>query len=150
MDIQPQLKALQLALLLAFTSCGPNPSVPNPVESQVATLPKVYIKLSQVNGVDESQVRKDSVYILKDNYFEIGLFSYDEGKFYLAKRDLVEPKSIQNFYAEFIFITNEDGSDYKFSNSTDFLNFMADCGYEMVDQKKFDFRTDYTFKKVNS
>ena len=109
-------------------------------------LPGLFIKTSDVKGVDENQVRKDTITKFALDYLEVGLNSYDGG-FFKAKKDLVKPESLGDFKMKFYFIADSLGKEIEFENSTEFLNFMSARGYEMADQVKHQYRIDYTFKR---
>ncbi|MFC2119192.1 hypothetical protein ACFLSY_11170 [Bacteroidota bacterium] len=109
--------------------------------------PQVYIKTVSAVGVDENQVKTDTITTIDTDYFEVGLYLMVDETNYTTKKDIVKPTSIENFKSVFFYLVDNDGMKINFKGSTEFLNFMSERGYEMVDQVKFDYHTDYTFKK---
>ena len=109
--------------------------------------PGLFIKTSDIQGIDEKQARQDSLTKVTSDYFEISLASYSDGKYYKAKKDILEPKSLEDFRVKFLFVTDSLGNELQFQDATDFLNFMSARGYEMSDQTKHRYGVDYTFKK---
>ncbi len=87
----------------------------------------------------------DSVVVseVKDDYFEISLHSMQSGTNYKASK---EYKDSEGDWV-FIDIVDMEGERIRFTNSTEFLNFISERGYEMVDQSKEKYITHYTFKK---
>jgi hypothetical protein len=127
--------------------------ISQPLFSQKTTQStKLYIQTTDVSGTGKSQIKKETVSVVTSDYFEVSLYSYKpeagESKYYKAKRDLIEPTSTKNYKAKFFFIVKDSkGTEKRFTDSTDFLNFMSSHGYKMVDQTKNKFHTDYTFQK---
>lgn len=108
---------------------------------------KLYIKTIDITGVDEKEVKKETISEVTSDYFEVSLSAYDHFNYYKGERDLVAPTSIENFKSVFFTIIDKNGNDIQFKESTEFLNFMSTHGYEMVDQIKNEYGGDYTFKK---
>jgi len=110
--------------------------------------PRLYIKTVTVIGIDENQIETDTITIIDYDYFEIGLYlRTDEG--FMTNKDVIKATSIENYKAVEFRIVQEDGSNIMFKSSTEFLNFMSKRGYDMIDQLKSKYHTDYTFKKKN-
>lgn len=110
--------------------------------------PKIYIKTTTIKGLLANSQKEYNTTELKSDYFEIGLYSYSAG-YYTTKRELknmVDEKNLNNSIMQFLEIVEKD-SVKQFINTTQFLNYMSEGGYEMVDQSKLKYRTDYTFKK---
>jgi hypothetical protein len=119
---------------------------------KVLQTPKLFIQTIDVSGTGKSQVKKESISVVTQDYFEVSLSSYkpEAGgtRYYKAKRDLISPTSTKDFKMKLFFIVKDDkGTELRFVDSTEFLNFMSAHGYKMVDQVKDKFRTDYTFQK---
>jgi hypothetical protein len=109
--------------------------------------PQVFVKLSTTTGVNEKQITKDSNYVIENDYFEVGLYSVGQGKSYIAEKEIEEPRSIENFKSVTLYIVDSTQNPISFKSSTEFLNYMSERGYEMVDQEKLKYHTDYTFKR---
>lgn len=129
---------LLFAMLFTIISCNPLEKAPN-----------LYIRTT--TSIENGKSKVDSVSIVNSDYFEVGLLSFSEvSKGFMASKYVVVPTSLEDFKMVYFVISNEDGSDLYFKSSTEFLNYMAERKYEMVDQtksKKIDNDIDYTFKK---
>lgn len=95
--------------------------------------------------------KRDTTTEVASEYFEIGLYSYEGGDHFTTKKDLEDvidldhPQNTRSKYFEIV----ENDSLKSFSSSTEFLNYMSERGYEMVDQSKLRYHTDYTFKRAD-
>lgn len=83
--------------------------------------------------------------ILNTDYFEVS-FELISNKAY-KNIEKSSSEDLPNFKLMTIGVTDEKGNWLNFKTSTDFLDFMSKHGYKMVDQKKSEYSTDYTFKK---
>ncbi len=114
-------------------------------------LPGLYIRTSDVKGsaVSNNQVKKDTLTVVDSEYFEVGLYAYEEGEYYEAQQILVKPDygAGEDFKTKYYFVTDSLGKEIEYKNSTEFLNFMSARGYDMTDQAKHEWHTDYTFKR---
>jgi hypothetical protein len=109
---------------------------------------KIYIMTTDRKGAHEKEVKTEVITALEDEYFEISLYSTKEGPYYIAKWEIEAPTSVEDFRYRFLnIIQPTDSSVMRFDGSTDFLNFMAKGGYEMVDQRTDKYATHYTFKR---
>lgn len=125
------------ALLVMAGSCFTQPRQP------------INIKTYSVNTVDGKEVINDVFSTVKDEYFEIGLYSMSKSAYFTASKKLIEPKVGEPFTLKGLIIVDDKKEPLKFENSTDFLNYMAKAGYELVTQNPKKFFTEYTFKKKN-
>lgn len=125
---------LIFAFLLFLFSCGEKER------------PNLFIKTTEVKTSGGNQIKKTTISKVSEEYWEVTLASYDEG-YYKATRDILKAKSLENFNVKFFFVTDSLGSEIKFQNPSEFLNFAAARGYEMADQEKGRFNTDYTFRR---
>lgn len=137
--MKTSLKLMTLVILMAITFVTLNSSC-----SKKETLPGLFINTRTVIGEE----KKDSITVINSDYFDVSLYSYDNGTFQ-AKKEILKPESVKDFKMIFFVITEEDGNEIRFNTTTDFLNYMSARGYEMADQTKHEFRIDYTFKKKN-
>jgi hypothetical protein len=112
-----------------------------------STFPKLMVKLSSTIGIDENQITKDSNYVINTDYFEISLYSASNGSNFWAEKKIEEPKSLENFKVVTLYIVDKANKPISYTSSTDFLNYISERGYEMKDQQKFKYHTDYTFKR---
>lgn len=135
---------IALAGTIGISSCNQSSQSKNVGK---AIIPQVFVKLSTTTGVDEKRMTKDSNYVIETDYFEVGLYSVGQGKSYIAEKEIEEPKSIENFKSVTLYVVDSTQNPISFNNSTEFLNYMSERRYEMVDQQKLKYRTDYTFKK---
>ncbi len=132
------MKAKLLITLIAIgllTSCNPKP--------------ELRVNLKKSTMINDNPNHKDSIYVEDSEYFEIGLYSYSntKGITYSAKKDIEKPTTSEDFKMVTLSIVDASNKIVVYNNSTEFLNYMAERGYEMTDQEKLEFRTDYTFKK---
>ena len=99
--------------------------------------PQLFIKTVNAAGSDEKQMKKDSLTVVNAHYFEVGLYETED-----------EPGSFAAKNKGALFdVVREDGSDIRFKSSAEFLTFMSELGYELVDHLNFKYHTDYTFEK---
>ena len=132
------MKAKLLITLIAiglFTSCNPKSEL------------RVNLKTSTL--VNDNPNHKDSIYVVNSEYFEIGLYSYTDlqNVTYSAKKEIEQSNISEVFKMVTLSVVDASNKDVVYNNSTEFLNYMSERGYEMTDQEKFKYRTDYTFKK---
>jgi hypothetical protein len=137
------LFTLPLCLLL-ISSCNNAPKNTSGGNSKKAD--KLYIKTTDVTGVDEKQIKKETISEVTSDYFEATLGSQSDGG-YLAEKVIAESESIKNFKYVFFTIVDQNSTNIKFQTSTEFLNFMSKHGYELVTQIPNEYGGDYTFKK---
>lgn len=104
---------------------------------------KLIIKTTDVTGIDEKQVKKETI---SEVNFECELSAQTDGGYH-AQKDIVTPKSVDNFKFVFFTIVDKDKKEIHFMTSTDFLNFMSSHGYELVTQIPNQYGGDYTFKR---
>ena len=70
-----------------------------------------------------------------------------QGKIFKAEKYLEKDFSGENIKAVFMTIVGEDGEFIEFKNSMEFLNFMSERGYEMIEKNEESYVTFFTFKK---
>ena len=129
-----------LGVLVCATACTQKTS--NNLETKKDTVqavagPKLYLKFIQYNYDNKKKKysSKDSVMsVFNKDYLNVKLSLYLKGSFKAEVDDLT-------------IISDEKGEDVWFEGSTQFLNFMSDKGYDMVDQTKNKYSIDYTFRK---
>lgn len=112
--------------------------------------PKIYIKTSTISGFPKMEKRDTTTEVTME-YFEIGLYSYESGNHFTTRKelenviDLEHPQNSKSKYFEIV----ENDSLKSFTSSTEFINYMLERGYEMVDQSKLRHHTDYTFRSTH-
>lgn len=124
-----------LSLSLLYYSCKTN------------NTPPIYIKTTKIKGTEGKEHRMDSISTLTSEYFKIKLESMQSGKFYIAEESIKQVIINKDIDFEFLNIVDEKGKKLEFKNSTEFLNFMAERGYEMKEQIEKKFSFNYTFKR---
>lgn len=148
--------SLVVLVMFAFYSCNTSQKESNSTENdKVAekteldnTIPKLYITTFTFTDTGANQKADSAITVINSDYFEVSLYSLvDKSKGYYAKKDIENATSLDNYRYIFLEITTKDAEDVYFKNSTEFLNYMSEHNYEMVDQEKHQYRTDYTFKK---
>lgn len=110
--------------------------------------PKLFLQTVTIEGTKKNEKTTKKTEVIDSDYFEIGLFLLvDKSKGFHAKIEIEKPESIDNFRKVFAQIADERDSAIYFKGSTEFLNYMSERGYLMVDQVKKKYSTDYTFQK---
>lgn len=127
--------------LLLACSCNSSPKNSNKFE-------KLIIKTTDVSGVADKQVKKETISEVSTDYFECELSEQTDGGYH-AQKDIITPESVDNFKFVFFTIVDKDKNEIHFMTSTDFLNFMSAHGYELVSQIPNQYGGDYTFKRKN-
>ena len=125
---------LLMLAALTFTSCNHKEK-------------SLHILTTNVVGMDEKQIRKDTTTTVESEYFEVKLSSISNGEFYIAGKQRLKPQIGKEYKTEFFKVVDEQGKELQFKTPTDFLNFMDKGGYELKDQLVQKFGIDYTFKK---
>jgi hypothetical protein len=110
-------------------------------------LPKIYAKIFTSIGTGDKAINKDSMTIVNSPYFEISITSVNNGEKYMATKQIEKPQVGKIFKSVTLNLVDSSGTVIYFKESTEFLNYMEARGYNMVDQEKQRFGSDYTFKK---
>ena len=102
--------------------------------------PTLYIKTTTATGEGDNQVFTDTTTMVDSDNFEVTLTAMGIGLaiYYYGSKDIGNGK---------FFNIVESDSIAKFRGSGEFLNYMSERGYKMVDEKRDEFSTDYTFKR---
>lgn len=137
-------------------SCNTKPkqssSEPTPVEvaelEVEETLPLITVKTT-VTGTGANQETKEEAITYDDAYFEISLnrTTNDAGVHYVATKYLERSTSLDNFKLVILSIADVNNEVVQFSSSTEFLNYMAEREYDLVEKTDFELRSDYVFKR---
>lgn len=85
--------------------------------------PKLRINKLKVTGEGPNQIRIDTNYDVKDQYFEVLLRAIRSGGF-VANKDLVKSKEGEPYHTEYIMVLDSTGGIAVFKSSTEFLNFI--------------------------
>lgn len=105
--------------------------------------PKLYVNTRVAKFDSKGEMKKhDSLWVLKEQYFEISLNLLLTNKYGADKNEMVTQSKIIA-----ISIVDNKGQPIDYNSPTDFLNWMYSHGYEMQDQAKSQYRIDYTFRK---
>jgi hypothetical protein len=107
----------------------------------------IYIITTNVVGMNENQIRKNTMTTVESEYFEVKLSSVNSGELYIAGKQILKPQIGKEYKTEFFKVVDEKGKELEFKTPADFLNFMDKAGYEMKQQDKEQYGIDYTFKK---
>lgn len=107
----------------------------------------ITIKTTTVKGQSGREQRKDSISIVSSEYFNVNLESVNNGEFYVARESVRESIVGSEIDFELINVVDDKGKELRFKDSTQFLNFMGERGYEMKEQKEKKFSFSYTFKR---
>lgn len=146
----------QLFILLAcipLTCCTSKPKTAEEATSKEATKEKpkpevveakknddLFIKTLTVIGKD----RNEAISKVNNAYFEVGLYSYTHDGIRSYGAQLETEKTTTS--TKFTDVVNPDGSELRFKNSMEFLNFMDARGYEMKSEDKKKYATEYVFQ----
>lgn len=106
-------------------------------EIKKPTFSALYVNYRTTEGSGRNLTINDSLATLSPipEYLDITLSFRTDGLYHAATSSL-------------IFIADEEGNNILFANSNEYLNFMAEHGYEFVDQIKRNYTTDYLFKRI--
>lgn len=115
---------------------------------------EVVLQKTTATGTGDDQVLDYEMIRLDDDYFEISLYLRNDDK-YSARQDVAGTQSIEDDREVFLVLVDpasEPDGDGRldpviFETPTDFLNFMSDRGYEMIEENRKQSSTEYTFKK---
>lgn len=88
----------------------------------------------------------DTISKVTSDYLEVDLTEMNNKK-YKGKKLLQNNYSKDNYKAIFFEIVDEKGNLLWFNNSSEFLNYISERGYEMVDKKETQYHISYTFKR---
>ena len=103
------------------------------------------IKESVFTAIDGKAKSVDSFYTFDKSNLEIDLKGVYDGSKFEATKQIYQSERADN--AINIFLVDENKKDIFFKSSTDFLNYMTDYGYEMIDKKETKYGAQYVFKK---
>jgi hypothetical protein len=95
-------------------------------------------------------IEKDSSYIETKKYVKLNTSSitYKNGtKEYLAQFEFVSINPNKLNSSKKIWVVDKEGKPMKFSDDSAFLNYMDECGYEMVTEKAVKYGSEFTFKR---
>jgi hypothetical protein len=135
-------------LIIECTSRTTNNADDQKVEIPIKhELPKIYAKIFTSIGTGDKAINKDSMTIVNSPYFEISITSVNNGEKYMATKQIEKPQVGKIFKSVTLNLVDSSGTVIYFKESTEFLNYMEARGYNMVDQEKQRFGSDYTFKK---
>ena len=109
--------------------------------------PLIHIKTTTAIGAGDEQVKSEKVTQVTSNYFEVKLSVLADDPNSIAGGTIEQSGVGEPFKYVFFNIVSADEEVIKFKTPTEFLNFMTEHRYEMVDQKKSQNSTDYTFRK---
>jgi hypothetical protein len=132
-------------LLLLITSCRAK------TESQQASngaSARLYIKTTTVTGVDDNRVVVDTTTMVDSDYFEVTLsvMGVDLANYYVGGKDFEEGQSVKDSTWRHFDIVEND-SIVTFNGSGEFMKYMSERGYKMVDEQRNEYSNDYTFKR---
>jgi hypothetical protein len=150
-----KIKLLVIVSLVFLFSCqsntqeskADNSEQKEKIENQKKLNKQLFISTRTVTGTDENRKDKSVISTIESDYFEVTLSKLSEEPKFIATKKLIKPSSMENFKYVYFNITDEEGENFKFDTSTDFLNFMSERGYNLADQVKNKYGGDYTFKK---
>ena len=99
--------------LLIMCSCNSSPKSSSKFE-------KLIIKTVDVTGVDEKQVKKETISEVNSDYFECELSAQTDGGYH-AQKDIITPQSHEIFKFVFFTIVDKDKKEIHFMTSTEFI-----------------------------
>ena len=126
-----------VVLLLLMTSCHPK------TETQQVSgveIPKLYIKTTTATGEGGTQVFTDTTTMVESDNFEVTLTAMGIGLaiYYYGSKDIGNGK---------FFNIVESDTIAKFIGSGEFLNYMSERGYKVVNEERNEIWNHYTFKR---
>jgi hypothetical protein len=109
---------------------------------------KTYLHTLESKAVNGKNEVTHSEVELTDKYFDIELQSAKQGEYHVATKDLIKSIAGQPFHMKTVYLVDQGETKAKhFPSTSEFLNFMDKCGYEMVSQKQEKYKVLYTFKR---
>lgn len=135
------LSIVLISLICYLTSCsegnsGTKNAESNPEHVEEITepsFPSLYVIHKSFEETDGEPIRTDSLATLSSDYYEVNLSERVSGGYYA--------------HAFMTEIADKEGNVIIFQNSTEFLNFMSEHGYQFVEQSQSKYRTYYLFKR---
>jgi hypothetical protein len=112
--------------------------------------PRIHVMTVDVQGRGKSETTTRDLSFLDDAYFEISLYYETAGdSVWHARRQVIAPSSLNKFHSRVVMIADIPAAQptIDFQDPSAFIDFMAEGGYELLDQKKNEFRIDYRFRK---
>jgi hypothetical protein len=84
--------------------------------------------------------------MVDSDYFEVslGVMGIGLATYYYGNKNIEKGQSVENFTSKYFNIVEND-SIVKFNGSREFINYMSERGYEMVESNNVS--NDYTFKR---
>lgn len=113
------------------------------------TLP-LYVNIEYIIKTNGEKSEKDSLYIYNSKYLELSIAWLERKDNYFAGDFIGNTESIlkDNAIIGTLLIVDKDSKEIMFTSNTEFLNFMYERGYEVVDKIKFDTYNEYLFKRT--
>lgn len=107
--------------------------------------PGLFVTKRTVTEVSGRTIDTDTLYPLKDNFFEIEFNTLVNSEAGFAMRQTVSDHLKVDFTS--VTITDSLGQMLEFKNTSDFLGFMDKRGFEVTSQEKKKYNTFYSFKR---
>lgn len=106
------------------------------------------IKTTQsVSTLTEEVVSDDRLSTVTNPYFEVTLSSVNGGAYHIAGKELSKSWKDDTLRLTSFFVVDSVGTVVQFNGATEFLNYVAQRGYDLTDQKQGRYSIDYTFKR---
>jgi len=134
-----------VCIIISCTRCSENNSVTN--KNIKDTFPVLYITKQTFTDVNGKLIQKDSTALMDSAYFNMSLHYTGEKKGHIAKKDIGGNNALENFREEFVIISDKNGQPVYYKGTVDFLNYMSEHGYDVMDQKVGNYVIDYRFKR---
>lgn len=96
------------------------------------------------NGILDSIVETKSI---STDYLDMNLVLLAEQDSFIGEKKIQDPISMEDFKVVRLNVSDKYGEYLYFKSSTDFLNYMSSCGYEMASQSRTRYDYLYTFKR---
>ena len=115
------------------------------VETKVIT-PNVYITTRTYSGSGDDIEQDSIIEKLESNYVDFTLYFRPDKK-WQAEMEGIRPESAEEFFMVTKTVTDSIGNLFKFEDRNDFLKFMYNRGFYLVDIKLDKSSYDITFKR---
>jgi len=136
-----------ITLLCIIISCTRSSDTNSVINENKDTLPVLYITKQIITDVKGKVIQKDSIFVMDSSNFNMSLHYTGEKKGHIAKKDIDTYRSLEGFKEEFAIISDRNGQPMYYKGTIDFLNYMSEHGYDMMDQKVGNYVIDYRFRR---
>lgn len=141
--MKTQLIILAIMVALLVVSC--NQTIGDLTQDTANN--KVLINYSTVTGINEHQVVVDSIYACENKDLELDLYSMKQWTSYIAFKEIEKNIALDSYKLVAMYLVDTSKTTIHFKDTAEFLNHMLHRGYQVKNQQKHKYYTNYTFAK---